>query len=138
MYDPKMAARVWERVQANSPAPDLSAILRDALVLAQAYGQLSAKLPKHRKSLLTLRQELLTIAQELNGLLYLEQGTRLPLKPPASAPALNLSQCCQRELDWAAACGARRQDPRFGPLYAQWEAQSQRHCQTVLALLGNP
>ncbi len=138
MYDSKMAARVWERVQSGQSGPELGTLLQDALALAHTYGQLAAKNPPHRKVLLTLRQETLDMTREMNGLLYLEQGKRLTAKAPAASSNCTLRQCCQRELEWAAACGARRQDPRYGAVYAQWEAQAQRHCRTVLGLLGNP
>ncbi len=138
MYDPKTAARVWERVQSAPARPDLGALLQAILVLAQCYSQLAASTPSHRRHLLTLRQEALELAREINGLIYLEQGKRLPLKAPDRLPQMSLGQCCRQELEWAEACVPHRSDPRYGPIFSQWEAQARRHSRILLSLLGKP
>ena len=143
-YDPKTAAKVWDRVKsAPVPAPDAQMILNliaEEMLDAAAYTRLSRRLPAAPAAIARqiAQQEQAHIAC-LKGIYTLITG-RKALVPPAVAaddpPEVVLRRCYGREMRCLAQYEARQNDPQYGHTFRTLSRQEQEHCHKILEILG--
>ena len=143
-YDPKTAARVWDRVQNTAvPAGDSQLILNlitEEALDATAYLQLSKRLPTPQAG--TVRQ----LAQQeqahiscLKGIYTMITGEKAkiaPMKVTDDPPDIVLRRCYGREMRALAQYEARQNDPQYGHVFRSLARQEQEHCHKLLEILG--
>ncbi len=144
-YDPKKAAQVWQRVQAqNQAAPDQATLLT---LIAQeqedaaTYLHLSRQFEgKEAAALRQIAHQEQSHAACLRGIYALQTGKKPALRTPP-APRENrqtlLRHCYGREMQSLAQYKNRANDPEHGHIFARLAAQEQEHCHILLKLLGN-
>jgi rubrerythrin len=143
-YDPKTAARVWDRVQgAAVPAGDAPAILNlieEELLDSAAYLRLSRKLPTPQAAVARqLSQQETAHAACLKGIYALITGRKAIVPAPAVAddpPEIVLRRCYGREMRCLAQYEARQNDPQYGHVFRTLAQQEQDHCHRILEILG--
>ena len=130
--DPKMAARVWDRVQAPSN-PGLNAnmllpLIREewleALILKH-LGQSNARPLEHSAC--------------LKGIYRILTGGLPKISPPQwkqEKPPILLRQSFDRRMGLLARYESLQADPGFGPIFGRLAAASQAQACKVLELLG--
>ena len=143
-YDPKTAARVWDRVQnAAVPAGDAQLILNliaEEALDAATYLQLSKRLPP------PLAAAVKQIAQQeqahiscLKGIYTMITGEKAKIAPPKVAddpPDIVLRRSYGREMRALAQWEARQNDPQYGHVFRSLVRQEQEHCHKLLEILG--
>ena len=144
-YDPKKAAAVWQRVQAQTPAPpdhsSLLAMIQQEQADAVAYLHLSRQFQgKEAAALRQMAQQEQSHSACLRGMYALLTGKKPSLHTPP-APRENrqvlLRRCYGREMQSLTQYQAQANDPQYGHIFARLAAQEQEHCQILLRLLGN-
>ncbi len=144
-YDPKMAARVWQRVQkAPDPAPDAAQLLT---LIAQEWTDAATYLSLSRRTQGRPSAQLHRLYEEeqahmacLKGIYTLITGSRPTVhsvKPTGEPIDLILRRCYGREMQCLAQYEARSADPEYGPIFARLAAQEREHCRLVLEILGS-
>ena len=144
-YDPKMAARVWQRVQkAPDPAPDAAQLLS---LIAQEWTDAATYLSLSRRTQGKASNLLYQLYQEeqahmacLKGIYMLVTGTHPNARstPPEREPVDRmLRRCYGREMQSLAQYEARSADPEYGPIFARLAAQEREHCRMLLEILGS-
>lgn len=143
--DPAMAARVWQRVHADTPAENWEQVLQEMIARewtdAATYLQLSRRF--HGKESGVLRrmfEEEQAHTACLKGIYTLITGTRPKVR--AAAPELEdteqiLRHCYGREMRCLAQYEQRISDPEYGQVFHRLAQQEREHCRLVLELLGN-
>ena len=142
-YDPKKAARVWNRVRSTQPehqSIDIDPMITAAGVNAAIYLRLSRQeLSSESAILKKLAEEKLAQASCLKGIRRLTAGriAGIPLPQPAKeAPFQALRRCYHSEIHALRELELRTADRDFGPVYGEL-AQHQRHlCRILLELIG--
>lgn len=143
-YDPKTAARVWDRVQhAAVPAGDSQLILNliaEESLDAATYLQLAKRL---QQPLATVVKQLAGQEQShiscLKGIYTMITGEKAKILPPKVAddpPDIVLRRCYGREMRALAQYEARQSDPQYGHVFRTLARQEQEHCHRLLELLG--
>ena len=146
-YDPKMAARVWDRVQQTghpgAPATDAAAILNlieEEWLDAVTYQRLSRKLPPPQAAAARqLSQQELAHADCLKGIYALITGRKPIVPTPAfkeESSEITLRKCYGREMRCLAQYESRQEDPQYGHIFRRLARQEQEHCHKILELLG--
>ena len=145
-YDPQKAARVWQRVQGQSPSEQpgpekaLQALIMEEWISAATYLQLSRQMSSREASLLQrLFREKQTHAACLKGIYTLITGQKptVPATPAVQErPEVTLRHCYCREMRSLKEYEARSADPEYGPVFAKMAEQEREHCRAVLALIG--
>ena len=143
-YDPKTAARVWDRVQNTAvPAGDASVILNlieEELADAAAYLRLSKKLPAPQAaSARQMAQQEQSHATCLKGIYTMITGRKPIVPPPAPSddpPYIVLRRCYGREMRCLAQYEARQNDPQYGHVFRSLARQEQEHCHRILEIFG--
>jgi rubrerythrin len=144
-YDPKLAARVWQRVQkAPETAPDTAQLMS---LIAQEWTDAATYLSLSRRTHGRISAQLHHLYEEeqahiacLKGIYTLVTGTRPATRsvPPSNEPVeLVLRRCYGREMQCLAQYEARSADPEYGPIFARLAAQEREHCRLVLEILGS-
>ena len=143
-YDPKAAARVWDRVQNTAvPTADAPAILNlieEELIDAAAYLRLSKKLPPPlAASARQMAQQEQSHAACLKGIYTMITG-RKPIVPPPvlsdDPPDIILRRCYGREMRCLAQYEARQNDVQYGHVFRSLARQEQGHCHRILEIFG--
>lgn len=143
-YDPKTAARVWDRVQNTTvPVGDAQTIMNmiaEELLDSSQYLRLSRRLPPPLAA--TARQ----IARQeqahatcLKGIYALITGHNPIIPPPAVSddpPDIVLRRCYGREMRMLAQYESRQSDPQYGHVFRDLARQEQEHCRRILEILG--
>ena len=143
-YDPKTAARVWDRVQNTTiPTADAGAILEliaQEMTDAAAYQKLAQRLPPPQANLARqiARQEQSHVTC-LKGVYTLITGSKAIVPPPAvsdDGAEILLRRCYGREMRCLSQYEARMGDPQYGHIFRQLARQEQEHCHRILEILG--
>ncbi len=144
-YDPKKAAAVWQRVQAQTQAvPDQATLLtlisqeqEDAVTYLHLSRQFTGK---ESATLRQIAYQEQSHAACLRGIYSLLTGKKPTLHTPP-APRENrqvlLRRCYGREMQSLSQYKARANDPEHGHIFSRLAAQEQEHCHTLLNILGN-
>ena len=142
-YDPKVAARVWERVQQPAPAAEEAAtllvLITETLQDAVLYQRLARKLPSHARALGQMAAQLQKSADCLKGIYLLRTGGRAKVSPalPKDLPLSPMLQKCYAQgMGRIAQYESRQADPQHGPIYRRLAEVSRNHCQKLLEILG--
>lgn len=143
-YDPKTAARVWDRVQnAAVPTADAQAILNliaEEMLDAASYLKLAKRLPPPQAAIARqLSQQEQSHVSCLKGVYTLITGSKAIVPaPPVSddGPDIVLRRCYGREMRCLSQYEARMGDPQYGHIFRRLAAQEQEHCHRLLELLG--
>ena len=143
--DPKKAARVWQRVQAESPAPHpeqgLLELIAQEWTDATTYLQLSRRFQgKDSATLRKMFEEEQSHSACLKGIYTLITGRRPAVQvPPVTINDVEniLRRCYGREMQCLARYEQKATDPEYGQVYARLADQEREHCRLVLELLGN-
>lgn len=143
-YDPKTAARVWDRVQnAAVPIADAQLILNliaDEALDAATYLQLSKRLPVPQATVIRqMSQQEQAHISCLKGIYTMITGEKAKILPPKVAddpPDIVLRRCYGREMRVLAQYEARQNDPQYGHVFRTLARQEQEHCHRLLEILG--
>lgn len=143
-YDPKTAARVWDRVQnAAVPIADAQLILNliaDEALDAATYLQLSKRLPVPQATVIRqMSQQEQTHISCLKGIYTMITGEKAKILPPKVAddpPDIVLRRCYGREMRALVQYEARQNDPQYGHVFRTLARQEQEHCHRLLEILG--
>lgn len=143
-YDPKTAARVWDRVQNTAvPAGDSQLILNliaEEALDAAAYLQLSKRLPTPQaaavKQLAQQEQSHVSCLKGVYTMITGEKPKVLPVKVSDDPPDIVLRRCYGREMRALAQYEARQNDPQYGHVFRMLARQEQEHCRRLLEILG--
>lgn len=143
-YDPKTAARVWDRVQnAAVPAGDSQLILNliaEEILDAATYLQLSKRLSTPQAAAIKqLAQQEQSHVSCLKGVYTMITGEKpkvLPVKVSDDPPDIVLRRCYGREMRALAQYEARQNDPQYGHVFRMLARQEQEHCRRLLEILG--
>lgn len=143
-YDPKAAAKVWDRVQnAAPPGGDAQTVLNliaEEMVDAASYQRLARRLPPPQAAIArTLMQQEQSHISCLKGIYTLITGEK-PLVPPPSVaedpPEIILRRCYGREMRCLSQYESRMGDPQYGHIFRSLARQEQEHCHRILEILG--
>ena len=142
-YDPKTAARVWDRVQnAAVPAGDSQLILNliaEEILDAATYLQLSKRLSTPQAAAIKqLAQQEQSHVSCLKGVYTMITGEKpkvLPVKVSDDPPDIVLRRCYGREMRALAQYEARQNDPQYGHVFRMLARQEQEHCRRLLEFL---
>lgn len=143
-YDPKTAARVWDRVQnAAVPIADAQLILNhitEEALDAATYLQLSKRLPVPQATVIRqMAQQEQAHISCLKGIYTMITGEKAKILPPKVAddpPDIVLRRCYGREMRALAQYEARQNDPQYGHVFRTLARQEQEHCHRLLEILG--
>ena len=143
-YDPKTAARGWDRVQgAAVPTGDAQSVLNliaEEMLDAAAYQKLSRRLPPPQAAIARqLSQQEQAHVSCLKGVYTLITGSKAMVPPPPVSddpPDIVLRRCYGREMRCLSQYEARVGDPQYGHIFRRLAAQEQEHCHKILELLG--
>lgn len=143
-YDPKTAARVWDRVQhAAVPAGDSQLILNliaeeslDAATYLQLAKRLQQPLAAVVKQLAGQEQSHISCLKGIYTMITGEKAKILPPKVADDPPDIVLRRCYGREMRALAQYEARQSDPQYGHVFRTLARQEQEHCHRLLELLG--
>ena len=137
--DPKMAQRVWQRVTAGDPQPDLKQLAfmsRENRLLYQLLAEVLAG--RHAEQAKQMAQQERHTEAVLLGI-GLMQGERFRIAAPkpAKEPAERLlAKCCRKTLHTARQYALRGADSEFGSVFMQLSRRQQEHAESLLAMLG--
>ncbi len=142
-YDPKKAARVWQRVQAvQEPrqSDDLQELIMNEWTAAATYLKLARQLGQREAAVLQrLGREEQAHGACLKGIHTLMTGqnavTRSP-QPEIQNPEQTLRRCYGWEMRSLKEYEARSNDPEYGHVFARLAQQEREHCRAVLELIG--
>ena len=143
-YDPKTAAKVWDRVQNTAvPAGDSQQILNliaEEALDARTYQQLAKRLPPPlANTVRQLSQQEQAHATCLKGIYTMITGRSAIVSPPQAAddpPDIVLRRCYGREMRVLAQYESRQNDPQYGHIFHALARQEQEHCRKLLEILG--
>jgi rubrerythrin len=143
--DPAKAARVWQRVQSNTPVQPreqgLLELIAQELTDAATYLHLSRRFQGKDSAILRkIFTEEQSHAACLKGIYTLITGkhpTVRVLPPTQDDPEKILRRCYGREMQCLAHYEQRSDDPEYGQVFARLAAQERDHCRLILELLGN-
>ena len=144
-YDPKMAARVWQRVQkAPDPAPDAAQLLA---LIAQEWTDAATYLSLSRRTQGRPSAQLRRLYEEeqahmacLKGIYTLITGsspTTHSVKPTNEPIGLVLRRCYGREMQCLAQYEKWSDHREYGPVFLRLAQQERAHCAALLEILGN-
>ena len=144
--DNAKAARVWQRVKAESPPlpqrpeQELFDLIAQEWADAVTYSSLSRRYQgHHRNRLQKMAAQAHSNVACLKGVCTLMTGTRPKIRsslPPMLPPEQALRRCYSRETQRLAHYTQRAADPEYGQVFAQLAQQSRQHCRLIPELLG--
>ena len=143
-YDPKNAAKIWDRVQnpvfASGDAPAVLTLIAEEMQDSLAYGKLAKRLPPAQAAIARqISQQEQAHISCLKGIYTLITG-RKAIVPPAvvsdDPPEIVLRRCYGREMRCLAQYEARMNDPQYGYIFRKLAQQEQEHCRHILEILG--
>lgn len=143
-YDPKTAARVWDRVQNTAlPTTDtqlLVNLMTEEALDAATYIQLSKRLPMPQAEIAKqLARQEQTHVTCLKGIYTMITGQTPKLLTPQVSndpPDIVLRRCYGRKMRALAQYEDRQGDPQYGHVFRILARQEQEHCHRILELLG--
>ena len=143
--DPAKAARVWQRVHSDLPAPEreqgLLALIAQEWTDASTYLQLSRRLQGKDSALLRKMYE-----QEqahtacLKGIYTLITGQRPHVRgfsPAAGHPETELRRCYGKQMQNLAEYERRSAHPEYGHIFQSLAIQERQHGHLLLEILGS-
>ena len=144
-YDKAKAARVWQRVQGETPTDPtqgLLGLIAEEWADAILYLSLSRRVQGNAANILKrMGQEEQAHMACLKGIYTLQGAGRpdVPTPPPAErAPVITLlRRCYGREMRCLAKYEARAGHPEYGQIFARMAQQEREHCRLLLELLGS-
>lgn len=139
--DPKLQARVWQRVKGEQPSAGagLSELYMEQSAIAAVYRQL-ARQNGAREAMLALHRRAQEHCACLRGICAMSGGhapaarTATPVREPLSRA---LRSCYAREIRCLRLYEGRAADPEYGPVFAALAAGKREDCRTLLTLLGS-
>lgn len=143
-YDPKAAARVWDRVQNSAPptgdAQTILNLIAEEMLDAASYQRLARRLPPPQAAIARqLFQQEQSHISCLKGIYTLITGDK-PMVPPPTAsddpPEIMLRRCYGREMRCLSQYESRTGDPQYGHIFRTLARQEQAHCHKILEILG--
>jgi len=146
VYNPELAARVWQRVQKESEPTQQDAQWLFQLIVqewtdATTYLALSRRTQGKFSALLRrMFQEEQTHAACLKGIYTLMTGAHpvaRSVPPVQESISATLRRCYGREMQCLAQYEAHSADPEYGQVFSRLAAQEREHCRVVLELLGS-
>ena len=142
--DPVKAAAVWQRVhstgQPRQDTQELPGLIRETLMNAAAYLQLSRQLSRSQAVLRQLSRQEQSQAACLKGLYLLLTGEQPVFHTPRLTPESTeaaLRRCWEREINCLAQYEARSANTQYAMVFSQLAKQKREHCLQLLELLGN-
>lgn len=141
--DNGMAARVWQRVNANAePSPaGLTELIANEQTAAAAYGMLLRHMQGNAvQALRKLREQALANADCLRGICTLTLGETPRVGIPTqtfSDPSQTLCRCYSRALHSISQYEQKTNDPQYGHVFAFLARQSRESCPLILMLIGS-
>ena len=143
-YDPKAAAKVWDRVQNTTPpngdAQTVLNLIAEEMVDAASYQRLTRRLPPPQAAIARqIYQQEQSHISCLRGIYTLITGERALVPPPAVAddpPEILLRRCYGREMRCLSQYESRLGDPQYGHIFRNLARQEQEHCHKILEILG--
>ena len=144
-YDPKTAAKVWDRVQnAAVPAGDAQSILNliaEEMLDAASYARLAKRLPPPLAAIARqISQQEQSHISCLKGIYTLITGRKAIVPPPTVSddpPDILLRRCYGREMRCLAQYESRADHPEYGQIFARMAQQEREHCRQILEILGS-
>ena len=129
-YDPKTAARVWDRVQNTAlPAGDSQAVLNliaEEMLDSAAYLRLAKRLPTPQAAVARqIAQQEQSHISCLKGIYTLITGRKAIVPPPTVSddpPEIVLRRCYGREMRCLAQYEARQGDPQYGHIFRKLQS----------------
>jgi len=144
-YDPKTAARVWDRVQnAAVPVGDAQTVLNliaEEMLDAVSYQRLARRLPPPQAVIARqLSQQEQAHVSCLKGVYTLITGSKAIVPAPNVSddpPEIVLRRCYGREMRCLSQYESRMSDPQYGHIFRALARQEQEHCHKILEILGS-
>jgi len=140
--DPKLAQRVWQRVQGEASvqeAPQFQTLIYREQELASACRRLATALPRKAMFLEKIADAARARAVCLRGMGYLAQGDRaktaVPAKKTESVESV-LRSCCLKCANAITEYDRRGDDPQYGCIFSQMAQEHRAHYRLFLELLG--
>lgn len=144
--DPKLQARVWERVRSGAQLPDapredgVAGLLAEQWAVAAACLQLARQSQaREAEALRTLFRRAQSQVSCLRGIHTMMTGRRPAVRtvqPEKETFESALRRCYTRELACLRAYEARAQDAAFGAAFSRLAEQTREDCRTILELIG--
>lgn len=143
-YDPKTAAKVWDRVHSTVPptgdAQTVLNLIAEEMLDAASYQRLIRRLPPPQAAIAKkLMQQEQSHISCLKGIYTLITGQK-PLVPPPTVsddpPEIMLRRCYGREMRCLSQYESRMGDPQYGHIFRTLARQEQEHCHRILEILG--
>lgn len=143
-YDPKTAAKVWDRVQNTAPptgdAQTVLNLIAEEMLDAVSYQRLTKRLPPPQAAIARkLMQQEQSHISCLKGIYTLITGEKPLVPPPTVAddpPEIMLRRCYGREMRCLSQYESRMGDPQYGHIFRSLARQEQEHCHGILEILG--
>ena len=144
--DQQKAARVWQRVQENKPAPkpdrldDLQELIMNEWIAAATYQQLARQMPQKEAAVLQrLSREEHSHGACLRGMYSLMTGEKCEVHNPQMSREpveRTLRRCYGLEMRSLKAYEAKCDHPEYGHVFARIAEQEREHCMALLGLIG--
>lgn len=140
--DPKLAQRVWQRVQGEADlreAPQFLTLIYREQALENDCRRLAAALPRKAAPLKKIADAASARAVCLRGMGYLDQGSRIKTSLPAkkTEPTESvLRRCCGQCANAIAEYDRRSDEMQYGCVFSQMAQEHRAHYRYFLELLG--
>ena len=139
-YDRQLAQRVWKRVQGN-PEPVSTPPLEELIATEWVDSRRCLLLSKHYKGknralLQRISQQKQLHVQCLKGIGRMQTG-QVPQVPCPPVRPWKAEECCQHMEECRRQYRALSEDPVYGSYYAWLAERSEKHCRSLLPLLGD-
>lgn len=143
-YDPKTAAKVWDRVQNTAvPVGDsqiILTLLAEEMLDSATYARLIKRLPPPMAAIARqIAQQEQSHISCLKGIYTLITGRKAMVPAPVVAddpPEIILRRCYGREMRCLAQYESRQSDPQYGHIFRKLAQHEQDHCHKILEILG--
>lgn len=143
-YDPEKAARVWQRVHADEPAPmeadDLTTLISRVQFDGSCYLHLARQAGSRESAALKKLVEIKrSHADCLKGLCSMTAGctpTVPTAQPPKETLRAALCRCCGSELRTLSQYELHSADREFGAVFTELAKEQRRCCKTLSELIG--
>lgn len=144
--DPEKAARVWQRVRAQTeqtpPLQELLAMIAREIQDSTVFLHLSRRAKGSRSAVLRhIAQQERSHAACLKGIYTMLSGshpTPLPVPVPREENTETvLRRCYGSQMQAISSYENKSSDPQFGQTFARLAQQEKEHCRLILELLGS-
>jgi len=144
-YDPEKAARVWQRVRAETAQPpdlqELLTMIAQELQSATVFLHLSRRMAGSPGAMLRhIAQQERSHAACLKGIYTMLSGSHPAVRPTPVTREESidtvLRRCYGEQMRSIKTYEAKSTDPQFGQTFARLAGQEKEHCRLILELLG--